>query len=151
VTRSVPNALRATLDTSASVIIINGLISNTFSNPPYRTENEVAFDDIRAYLYDPWQSIALAQKLNKLGVPMHEYRQSVGNLTTMAGTLGDLIKTRRLSMYRSRGLRQSAANAIVIESSRGMRIGKAKASHKVDLIGKTICPALVPQSKLAQS
>jgi len=57
---------------------------------------------------------------------MIEYGQVTGNLTTMANGLIDVIRQRRLLMYPSEELRTAAAQAVLIESSRGMRLGKMK-------------------------
>ena len=51
---------------------------------------------VRAVNFDPWQGIALAQKLTKVGVHMLEYPQTSSNLAIMAGSLLDLIKAGRL-------------------------------------------------------
>jgi hypothetical protein len=67
-------------------------------------------------------------------ITMLEYNQVVGNLTVMANGLIDLIRQRRLLLYPSDELRLSAAQTVVIESSRGLRLGKTKQANRVDTI-----------------
>jgi len=78
--------------------------------------------------------VYLGQRLHREGVPMIEYGQVTGNLTTMANGLIDVIRQRRLLMYPSEELRTAAAQAVLIESSRVMRLGKMKQSNRVDAI-----------------
>jgi hypothetical protein len=52
----------------------------------------------------------------------------------MANGLIDVIRQRRLMMYPSDELRAAATQAVLIESSRGLRLGKSKQSNRVDAI-----------------
>jgi len=65
---------------------------------------------------------------------MIEWPQTPANLSLMAGNLLELIKCRRLLCYPANDLRQAVAKTVVIESSRGYRLGKSKASDRVDPI-----------------
>ena len=58
--------------------------------------------------FDPWQMVNLAQQLQREGLPMFEYPQTVGNLTAMGQNLYDLIKSGNLIAYADDDLR--AAN-----------------------------------------
>jgi hypothetical protein len=60
--------------------------------------------------------------------------QSPQNQTPMASQLIDVLRQGRLRMYQSKELRDAAAKTIVVESSRGYRLGKAKGSDRVDPI-----------------
>jgi hypothetical protein len=46
----------------------------------------------------------------------------------------DMIKQRKLIMYPSSELREAAAQAVLVESSRGLRLGKIKTGHRIDAI-----------------
>lgn len=89
---------------------------------------------IRCVAYDPWQAVMLSQRLARAGINMVEYGQTSGNLTIAASSLIDLIRQRKLSMYADSALRDAAMKTILIESSRGLRLGKSKASDRVDPI-----------------
>lgn len=89
---------------------------------------------IGAALYDPYQMVSLAQQLSMEGVPMREYPQTVGNLTSMGQNLFDLIKGGNLIAYADDDLRRQISHAVAVESSRGWKISKDKASLKVDLV-----------------
>jgi phage terminase large subunit-like protein len=87
---------------------------------------------LRAVYYDPWQGIAMAQRLSRAGVPMIEWPQTPGNLGLMAGNLLDLITRKHIASYPSDELRNAVSKTIIVESERGMRLGKAKQSDRVD-------------------
>jgi len=89
---------------------------------------------IRAVWYDPYQMTALAQQLQRDGLPMIEYAQSTPNLTAMGQNLFDLIKGGNLIAYADDDLRRQVSHAVAVESSRGWRIAKEKASAKVDAV-----------------
>lgn len=89
---------------------------------------------LREVRYDPWQAISLAQRLSRRGVIMTEFPQSLPNLSLMASNLIDVLRTVTLLLYPNDELRQAAGKTIMIESARGMRLGKAKASDRVDPI-----------------
>lgn len=68
------------------------------------------------------------------GLHMIEIGQYVPNLTSMAGGLLDVIRKQQFTMYPAADLREAVSKTIAIESSRGWRLGKAKASDRVDPI-----------------
>lgn len=84
--------------------------------------------------FDPWQAVHLAQRLQRAGVPMVEFPQSLPNLSMMASNLIDVLRTNTLLLYPDDGLRQAASKTVMIESARGQRLGKAKQSDRVDPI-----------------
>ena len=97
---------------------------------------------LQALYYDPWQAIGLAQRLTRAGVNAVEFPQTLPNLSLMAGNLIDLLRTQTLLLYPDADLRTAAAKTIMIESSRGMRLGKAKQSDRVDPVVSLAMAAL---------
>jgi phage terminase large subunit-like protein len=96
---------------------------------------------------DPYQAMSMLQSLQrKIGATLvQEFPQTVANTTTMGETLYDLVKNRNLVAYPSDELRQHVTNATGIETARGFRIAKEKASKKIDLavaLAMAVCAAL---------
>ena len=89
---------------------------------------------VREIRYDPYQLVAVAQRLKRAGLPMAEFPQTVGNLTEASSNLYDLVKGRNLTVYPDRDIRLAVSRAVAVESSRGWRIAKEKASHKIDVV-----------------
>jgi phage terminase large subunit-like protein len=98
---------------------------------------------LQCIAFDPWQFLGPSQILARQGIVMQELPQTTGNLTSMATNLLDLIKRRRFVAYPADDLRQAVSKTIAIESSRGWRLGKAKASDRVDPIIALAMAALV--------
>jgi len=90
--------------------------------------------NVREVRFDPWQMQAVAQRLRGKGVPMIEFPQSVPNLTEASTNLYELIKGANLVAYPDEDERLAIGRAVAIETSRGWRIAKEKASHKIDTI-----------------
>src|SRR5262249_7449018 len=90
--------------------------------------------DVRAVLFDPYQMQASAQRLRGRGVPMREFPQSIPNLTEASQNLYELIRSRNLIVYPDADLRLAVSRAVAIEGSRGWKIAKEKASHKIDVV-----------------
>jgi phage terminase large subunit-like protein len=84
--------------------------------------------------YDPYQLVAVSQRLAAQGLPMVEFPQTLPNLTEASSNLFELLKSRNLAMYPDAEMRLAASRAVAIESSRGWRIGKEKQAHKIDSI-----------------
>jgi phage terminase large subunit-like protein len=84
--------------------------------------------------YDPYQMVSSARRLTAAGVPMLEFPQSVPNLTEASSNLYELIKGRNLVVYPDEEITLAVNRAVAIETSRGWRIAKEKASHKIDLV-----------------
>jgi phage terminase large subunit-like protein len=84
--------------------------------------------------YDPYQLVAVAQRLLQQGLPMVEFPQSVPNLTESSTNLFELIKGRNLIVYPDDDLRIAVSRAVALETTRGWRIAKEKQSHKIDVV-----------------
>jgi phage terminase large subunit-like protein len=89
---------------------------------------------IRKILYDPFQLVAVAQRLAKAHIQIEEYPQTIPNLTATTSNLFDLIQARSIALYPDAGMRLAVSRAIVTESSRGWKIDKTKQSHHIDVI-----------------
>lgn len=89
---------------------------------------------VREIRYDPYQLVAVAQRLTRAGLPMVEFPQSVPNLTEASTNLYELLKSRNLIAYADDDLRLAMSRCVALETSRGWRIAKEKASHKIDVV-----------------
>jgi phage terminase large subunit-like protein len=89
---------------------------------------------LRQVKFDPFQMQASAQRLTGRGVRMEEFAQTVGNLTESSSNLYELVKGRNLVLYEDAAMRLAVQRSVAIETSRGWRIAKEKASHKIDVI-----------------
>lgn len=89
---------------------------------------------VREVRYDPWGFQRSAQTLSKRGVNMVEFPQTVPNLTAMSQNLYELLKGGNLIAYPDDDIRLAIQRAVAVESSRGLKIDKAKASHKIDVV-----------------
>ncbi len=89
---------------------------------------------VRRILSDPYQMAATMQRLQKRGLPIREFPQSVPNLTLASQGLYELIESRSLILYPDAAMRLAASRAVAIESARGWRIAKERQSHKIDVI-----------------
>lgn len=90
--------------------------------------------DVRAVRYDPYQMQAVAQRLTADGIKMVEFPQSTPNLTEASTNLYELIKGHELVVYPDPEIRLAVQRSVAIESTRGWRITKEKASHKIDVV-----------------
>jgi phage terminase large subunit-like protein len=90
--------------------------------------------EVREVRYDPFQMVASAQRLLAQGLPMIEFPQTVGNLTEASSNLYELVKGRNLIVYPDDALRLAVQRSVAVETSRGWRITKDKASHKIDVV-----------------
>jgi phage terminase large subunit-like protein len=89
---------------------------------------------VREVRYDPYQLVAVAQRLSAEGLPMVEFAQSVPNLTEASSNVYELIKGRNLAVYPDAEMRLAVSRCVALETSRGWRIAKEKTSHKVDVV-----------------
>jgi phage terminase large subunit-like protein len=89
---------------------------------------------VKRILCDPYQMVATAQRLQKRGLPIVEFPQTVPNLTAASQNLWELVESRGLILYPDAAMRLAASRAVAIETSRGWRIAKEKQSHKIDVI-----------------
>jgi phage terminase large subunit-like protein len=105
---------------------------------------------LQQVLYDPYQMAAGSQRLHRSGVNMHEYPQSVPNLTQASQNLYELIKAHNLKVYPDAAMRLAVRRAVAIETARGWRIRKDKQSHKIDVVvalGMSALAAIQTHSK----
>ena len=89
---------------------------------------------VRAVRFDPYQMQATSQRLGWGGLRMVEFPQSVPNLTEASSNLYELIKGRNLVVYPDADLRLAVQRSVALETARGWRIAKEKASHKIDVV-----------------
>ncbi len=89
---------------------------------------------IGAIYCDPYQLHRSITTLQAAGLPIQEYAQSTAGTTRMGQVLFDLLNGRNLRLYPSEDLRSQALNTVAIETPRGWRIAKEKASKKIDAI-----------------
>jgi len=89
---------------------------------------------VRKVLFDPYQMQATAQRLTRAGVRIEEFPQSPGNLPIASQNLYELVTGRNLVLYPDAAMRLAVSRAVAIETSRGWRITKEKASHKIDVV-----------------
>jgi phage terminase large subunit-like protein len=90
--------------------------------------------DVRMVRFDPYQMQAVAQQLQRDGAPMEEFAQTVPNLTEVSTNLYELVKGRGIVVYPDADIRRSINQSVALEATRGWRIAKEKASHKIDAV-----------------
>jgi hypothetical protein len=111
-----------------------------FSNRPFEVKRFQTIHYLqcrcrsRARYFDPFQMVSTSQRLAKAHVPIEPFAQTLPNLTAMTENLFDLIQSRSLALYPDATMRLAASRAVLVESSRGQRIGKEKQSHHIDVI-----------------
>jgi phage terminase large subunit-like protein len=89
---------------------------------------------VAAIYCDPYQLHRSIITLAAAGLPITEFPQTVSNTVRMGQTLFELLRAQRLVLYPDAPMRQQALNTVAIESPRGFRIAKEKASRKIDAI-----------------
>jgi phage terminase large subunit-like protein len=89
---------------------------------------------IKKILYDPYQLAASMQRLAKQHLAVEEYPQTLDRLTAMSQQLYDLIMGQAFIAYPSEAMRLAVSRTVAVENSRGWRISKEKASHKIDCV-----------------
>ena len=87
---------------------------------------------VRSVWYDPYQFHRSATTLTKAGLPMVEFPQTPANLTRLGQNLYELVTYKNLTVYPDDGLRRAALQAVAHQTSRGWRITKDNAVHKID-------------------
>jgi len=89
---------------------------------------------VASILVDPYQAHRSITTLQSAGLPIKEFPQTSGNVTRMGSTLFDVLKSKSIRLYEAPELRAQALSTIAIETGRGFRIAKEKASKKIDAI-----------------
>jgi len=89
--------------------------------------------DLVVVYYDPFQFARSAKTLEKRGLAMHEYPQTVGNTVAMSETLAGVLSNQTLLLYEDMELRTHLLNARARQSQRGWRLVKKTQAGKIDL------------------
>src|SRR5580704_4925620 len=89
---------------------------------------------VKEIRYDPYQLVAVAQRLTAAGLPMVEFPQTVPNLTEASTSLYEAIKGRNITVYPDYEIRVAISRTVALETTRGWRIAKEKQSHKIDVV-----------------
>ncbi len=90
--------------------------------------------NVRSVRFDPWQMVSVAQRMEKAGLPMQEWAQSTPHLTEQSQCLFELIRSRSLQLYPDPAIKRVFSQSVAKETSRGWRIGKEFAKHKIDFV-----------------
>ena len=85
-------------------------------------------------VFDPYQMLATTQRLNRAGLQVREFPQSLGNLTIISQNLFELIRGQNLLVYPDPDIRLAISRAVTTETPRGWRITKQVQSHKIDIV-----------------
>jgi len=83
-------------------------------------------------LFDPYSMSTCAQIAREAGINMRELSQTQGNQTRFTTALLELIRSGSLRVYKADDLREQILNSVMVETSRGVRLAKEKASRKID-------------------
>jgi phage terminase large subunit-like protein len=89
---------------------------------------------LRQVLYDPYQMVSIAQRLNALGIPMQEFPQTMQNLTEATTSLYNLIKHKLLVVRPDPEMRHAVTRAAVVEVGRGWKLTKNAQGDKIDSV-----------------
>jgi phage terminase large subunit-like protein len=87
---------------------------------------------IEKILVDPFQMHRTITTLEAAGLPIEAFPQTQPNLTLATETLYNALSNRRIMLYAADDLRQHVLNAASVETARGFRLSKEKASLKID-------------------
>jgi len=97
---------------------------------------------IRQILFDPFQLVALSQRMVTLGLPMEPFPQTSSNLEAASNNLAELIRGTNISLYRDPAVRLAMSRTVAVETPRGQRISKSKASARIDIVAALSFAAL---------
>jgi len=86
---------------------------------------------VSCVVYDPWQMAAVARSWEKAGIRCVEMPQTAQRVEADTALFNAII-SRRIRHYKSPDLDEAVRNAITIETPRGIRLAKEKASRKID-------------------
>jgi hypothetical protein len=78
--------------------------------------------DLRMLAADPFQAALMLQRLKSRQVPCQDYHFVGRNLDTMASTLLDVFRSRRIRLYNHRPLIESIGQLSIVEKSYGHRL-----------------------------
>jgi hypothetical protein len=97
---------------------------------------------VQQILFDPFQMVALSQRMTTLGLPMESFSQTPANLEAASNNLAELIRHQNLALYPDPEIRLAMSRTVAVETPRGLRISKSKASHRIDIIAALSFAAL---------
>jgi phage terminase large subunit-like protein len=89
---------------------------------------------IQKVLFDPYQMMATSQRLQRAGLPIEAFPQTVPNITAASQNLFELIQGANLHCYVDPALRLAVSRAVAVESGRGWKISKERQSHRIDAV-----------------
>jgi len=69
-----------------------------------------------------------------LGLPMEPFTQTSSNLEAAATNLAELIRHHNLVAYADPEIRLALSRTVAVETPRGVRISRSKASHRIDVV-----------------
>jgi len=87
--------------------------------------------NVACVVYDPWQMAAVARSWEKAGIRCVEMPQTAQRVEADTALFNAIISG-QVRHYRSPDLDEAVRNAIIIETPRGIRLAKEKASRKID-------------------
>jgi phage terminase large subunit-like protein len=77
---------------------------------------------------------ASSQRLQRIGLPMCEFPQTIPNLTEASTNLYEAVKGQNIVAYPDEAIRLAMQRCVACETSRGWKISKEKNSHKIDVV-----------------
>ena len=86
---------------------------------------------VACVVYDPWQMAAVARSWEKAGIRCVEMPQTAQRVEADTALFNAIISG-QVRHYRSPDLDEAVRNAIIVETPRGIRLAKEKASRKID-------------------
>jgi len=89
--------------------------------------------NVACVVYDPWQMAAVARSWEKAGIRLHEMPQTMRRIEADTALFNAIISG-QVRHYKSPDLDEAVRNAITIETPRGIRLAKEKASRKIDAL-----------------
>ena len=103
---------------------------------------------VREVRFDPYQLVAVAQRLTAAGLPMIEFPQSVPNLTEASTNLYELLKGRNLVAYADDDLLLAVSRCVALEDQPRMENRERKAvAQRSTSSSRSRRPLWVPSSK----
>jgi len=90
--------------------------------------------DVVCCLFDPYQFASSAQRLTRAGVFMREFPQTIDRLTAASQNLFDLFKSGGIVIYDDPDIKLALQRSVAKEGSRGWKITKSVASHRIDVV-----------------
>jgi phage terminase large subunit-like protein len=101
-------------------------------------------------VYDPWQMAAVARSWEKAGIRCVEMPQTAQRVEADTALFNAIISG-QVQHFKSQDLDEAVRNAIIIETPRGIRLAKEKASRKIDpLVALSMANSAVLSGKYAE-